>query len=176
LLESSAEGGKLGPFRSLFPVRYYINDFEFAVTFEPDSEPSSRTVTGLPITGIRIGEYGRKRAPEMLSEAPYCPFRADIWQLGTMFNWRFGVCVMSHVFSFSQLNSFQHLRHLSEPLVDLFDIMCSEDPSSRPSASEALDCVRRLVVSHDILMSDVSRPAPVAFKVLRRKEATEETV
>ena len=59
--------------------------------------------------------------------------------------------------------------------MDLFDIMCSEDPSSRPSASEALDCVRRLVLSHDILMSDVPRPAPVPFidKVLRRKEVTE---
>jgi hypothetical protein len=93
---------RVGPFRSLFPVRYYLNDFEFAVTFEPDSEPSSRTVTGLPITGIRTGgEYGRKPAPEMLSGAPYCPFRADIWQLGTMFKLTFGppgVCVTSHVF------------------------------------------------------------------------------
>jgi len=158
--ESSAEGGKLGPFRSLFPVRYYINDFEFAVSFEPHSEPSSRTVTGLPITGIRTGEYGRKPAPEMLSGAPYCPFRADIWQLGTMFNL-----------------TFWHLFYLSQPLVDLFDIMCSEDPSSRPSASEALDCVRRLVHSHDILMSEVHPgPVPLKFKALQRKEATEETL
>ena len=42
--------------------------------------------------------------------------------------------------------------------MDLFDTMCSEVPSSRPSASEALDCVRGLVLSHDILMSDVPRP------------------
>ena len=88
----------MGPFRSLFPIRYYINDFELAVSFEPHSEPSSRTVTGLPIAGIRTGEYGRRPAPEMLSGSPYCPFRADIWQLGIMFNMRFGVCVRSHVF------------------------------------------------------------------------------
>jgi len=157
--EPPKNGDKLVPFRSLFPVRYYINDFEFAVTFEPHSEPSSRTVTGLPITGIRTGEYGRKPAPEMLSEAPYCPFRADIWQLGTMFNSTFG-----------------HLRHFSQPLVDLFDIMCSEIPSSRPSASEALDCVRRLVVSHDILMSDVPQPTPVPIFIPQSNEATEKTV
>ena len=89
----SLDSGKIGPFRSLFPVRYYINDFELAATFEPDSEPSSRSVTGLPTTGVRTGEYGRKPAPEMLSGAPYCPFRADIWQLGTMFKSSFGICV-----------------------------------------------------------------------------------
>ena len=33
----------------VFPVRYYIYDFELlAVTYEPHSEPSSPTLTGLP--------------------------------------------------------------------------------------------------------------------------------
>ena len=138
----SLKNDEVGPFRSLFPVRYHINDFEFAVTFESHSEPSSQTVTGLPITEVRAGEYGRKPAPEMLSGA-YCPFRADIWQLGTMFNSPFGVCVRSLVcFSLSQLSISQHLDLLSQPIVDLFDIMCSEVPNSRPSASEALDCVQ----------------------------------
>jgi len=150
---SSDEGGKLGPFRSYFPVRYYINDFEVAVTFEPHSEPSSRTVTGLPFTGIRTGEYGRTPAPEMLSGSPYCPFRADIWQLGTMFKL-----------------TFEHLSDLSQPLIDLFDIMCSEVPSSRPSASEALDCVRRLVLSHDVLMSDVPcGPDRISLSVIMKE-------
>jgi len=142
--ECLADGRLLGPFRSLFPVRYYINDFELAVTFDPHSEPSSRTVTGLPTTGIRTGEYGRDPAPEMLSGVPYCPFRADIWQLGMLFKSTFG-----------------HLGQLSQSLVDLFDIMCSEDPSCRPSASEALDCVRGLVVPRDILMSHVPQGPPV---------------
>ena len=128
-------------------------------------------MTGLPIAGIRTGEYGRDPAPEMLSGAPYCPFRADIWQLGTMLKSTFGVCVWLLGLMYFSLTS-QHLRHLSQPLVDLFDIMCSEVPSSRPSASEALDCVRRLVFSHDILMSDVPRRAPVVFEVRLRKEVT----
>jgi hypothetical protein len=73
------------PFRSLFPIRYYINDFEFAVVFDPESKPESRLVTGLPLAGLCTGKYGRDPAPEMLSEAPYCPFRADVWQLGHIF-------------------------------------------------------------------------------------------
>ena len=169
-----AEGGKLGPFRSLFPIRYYINDFELAATFDPNSEPSSRTVTGFPTTGVRTGEYGRRPAPEMLSGDPYCPFRADIWQLGTMFKSSFGVCVRSCVFlSLSQLSTSQspYYRHLSQQLVDLFDAMCSEVPSSRPTASEALDCVRQLVLSHDILMSAVPRPPPVRIKLPHNKAA-----
>jgi hypothetical protein len=54
--------------------------------------------------------------------------------------------------------------------------MCSEVPNSRPSASEALDCVRRLVLSHDILMSDVPRgPDRINLSVVMKeiKEAKE---
>ncbi|THH19667.1 hypothetical protein EW146_g1547 [Bondarzewia mesenterica] len=136
--QSFDDGRKLTPFRSYFPVRYLLNDFELAVTFDPDSEPSSRLVTGLPTTGIRTGKYGREAAPEMLSGAPYCPFRADIWQLGTMFKSYFG-----------------HLGHLSQSLVELFDMMCSEDPKSRPSASAALERVRQLEPSRQTLLSEV---------------------
>ena len=93
-----------------------------------------------------------------------------------MFKLTFGVCVRSCVFFSTIAKLSQDLRHLSQLLVDLFDIMCSEVPSSRPSASETLECVRRLVVSNDTLMSDVPRPAPVPFLVLRRKESIEETV
>lgn len=88
------------PFRSYFPVRYYLNDFEFAVTFDPDSEPASRVVTGIPLNGIRAGEYGRRPAPEMSSGLPYCPFRADIYQLGIMFCYDLGVCIYSGMYLF----------------------------------------------------------------------------
>ncbi|THH18821.1 hypothetical protein EW146_g2244 [Bondarzewia mesenterica] len=118
---------KLTPFRSYFPIRYLINDFELAVTFDPNSEPSSRVLTGLPTTGIRIGEYGRETAPEMLSGAPYFPFRADVWQLGTMFKSHFGVmCHIMLLIHFSTQFISQHLGHLSQSLVELFDTMCSE--------------------------------------------------
>jgi hypothetical protein len=86
------------PFRSLFPIHYYINDFEFAAGFDPESKPESQLATGLPFAGLRTGKYGRDPAPEMLSEAPYCPFRADIWQLGHMFLIYLWVCVVSSSF------------------------------------------------------------------------------
>ena len=60
--------------------------------------------------------------------------------------------------------------------MDLFDVMASDVPSSRPPASEALDRVRRLVVSHDILTSKVPLPAPVPIKMPPCDVATEATL
>ena len=75
-------------------------------------------------------------------------------------------------FSLSQLITSQQLHNHSQPLMDLFDSMCSDVPSSRPSAAEALDCVRRLVVPHDILMSHFPQPKQVVPELPLRKEAT----
>jgi serine/threonine protein kinase len=130
------------PFRSLFPIRYYLNDFEMAVTFDPSSDPSSRVVTGLPIEGIRTGNYARAVAPEMLSDSPYCPFRADIWQLGTMFKESFGVSNLDFTpLIFAHFVS-QHLGHISTALIQLIEEMCSQDPDSRPQASVALQRIQ----------------------------------
>lgn len=78
--------GEPYPFRSHFPVRYYLNDFEMGLSFDANSNPSSRLITGIPYTASgRPGTYGRPIAPEMKkSDVPYCPFRADVWQLGTL--------------------------------------------------------------------------------------------
>ncbi len=43
----------IGPFRSHFPIRYYINDFELAVCFDEDSDPATGKITGLP--NVRAG-------------------------------------------------------------------------------------------------------------------------
>jgi hypothetical protein len=48
--------GELIHFEVFFPIHYYLNDLEFSITFDPKSEPSSRLVTGLPGTGLRIRE------------------------------------------------------------------------------------------------------------------------
>ncbi|KAK0452721.1 uncharacterized protein EV420DRAFT_1558159 [Desarmillaria tabescens] len=68
------------PFRSQFPIRYYITDFELAVCFDKDSDPASRKITG------RMGEYAQEYALEMLVGDPYCPFKVDVWYLGQMLN------------------------------------------------------------------------------------------
>jgi len=79
------------PFRSCFPIRCFINDFVLYI--RPGFGSIFQCCDGTPYRwGARPGEYGRDVAPEMLLESPYCPFRADIWQLGTMLRSIFGVC------------------------------------------------------------------------------------
>lgn len=89
-------------FRSHFPIRYYLNDFEIGLSFDETSDPSSRTIMGFPHTvSGGGGSYGRAPAPEMLKQdVPHCPFRLDVWQVGMMMkkSGRFGVCDIS-VFS-----------------------------------------------------------------------------
>lgn len=154
------------PFREDFPVRYYINDFELAVCFDEDSHPSTRLVKCLPITGKIEDEYSRDAAPEMLLDAPYCPFRADVWQLGKMFNRTFGGALyLNGVFGsqsfLTKFTIYQHLGDISGPLVELYAQMTNEHPNSRPTASEALESVRRLrsELSPDVLESRVVRPS-----------------
>jgi hypothetical protein len=80
--------------RTVFPVRYYIIDFELSVRFPEDSTPDQRVVTGLPL--LRNGfdhpdDYGRDIAPEMLLDTPHCPFKSDVFQLGKVFLFHFHV-------------------------------------------------------------------------------------
>jgi hypothetical protein len=114
-------------------------------------------VIGLPTSGIRTGEYARDIAPEMLSGFPYCPFRADIWQLGTMFKAYFGVCHIMLLNHFSEQCIFQHLGNLSQPLIELFDTMSAKQPGSHPLASAALRHVQQiqLALSVEALLSAV---------------------
>jgi hypothetical protein len=72
------------PFRSLFPVRYYLNDFELSVMFDPESDPSSRLVSGVPTARYGRGakDYGKDLPLEALLDAPYCPFKMDVFQFG----------------------------------------------------------------------------------------------
>ncbi|TDL21328.1 hypothetical protein BD410DRAFT_771580 [Rickenella mellea] len=72
------------PFRSLFPVRYLFIDFEYAVRFPKDSDPSTRLVS--PIEGIE-----RFGAPETKNDTDYCPFAADVFNLGFFYFLKFRV-------------------------------------------------------------------------------------
>lgn len=85
------------PFRSHFPIRYYLNDFEVGILFDESSDPSARMVTGDPLAPSgREGPYGRPLAPEMAKSGRYCPFRADVWEAGMMMKkeqYEFEVCL-----------------------------------------------------------------------------------
>ena len=83
----------------VFPVRYYFIDFELGVRFSEDSKVEDRVVTGLPIRRLGLDDpddYGRDISPEMLSGAPYDPFKTDVFQMGLMFYHYF--CVNEHLF------------------------------------------------------------------------------
>jgi hypothetical protein len=67
------------------------------VCFDVDSDLPARLVTGLPTTAVLDGEYGRDKAPEMTLNGPYCPFLTDIWQMGNMFKYYFGVRTLLYV-------------------------------------------------------------------------------
>ena len=62
--------------------RVYLNDFETAVHFPQDVDPSNRLVCGLPVPDSNT--YQRARPAELLiSESHmYCPLRLDMWQFG----------------------------------------------------------------------------------------------
>jgi hypothetical protein len=82
---NDAGGPQPHPFRSLFPVHYWLNDFELSVQFPSTSDPSTRLVRGIPtsIYGIDDGQqYLKQIAPEALEAEPYCPFGADVFQVG----------------------------------------------------------------------------------------------
>jgi serine/threonine protein kinase len=97
----------------------------------------------------------------MLSGAKYCPFRADIWQLGMMFKSMFGVRAINPWFVFAIHLASQHLGHLSQSLMEVFDAMCSEDPDSRPVAYDALEHVRQILLSCQTLSREVPEPPDV---------------
>lgn len=47
-VETKKARDEYGPFRSYFPARYYIVDFETAVRFDKASDPASRVIQGFP--------------------------------------------------------------------------------------------------------------------------------
>ncbi|KAJ4000503.1 hypothetical protein F5050DRAFT_1837558 [Lentinula boryana] len=104
--------------------RYYIIDFEWAVQFTPDSDPASRTVTGPPLPW---DIYRRPPPSEMRSELPYCPFKADVWQVGKSFM----ACIL-------------HIEHVVPDVLKLFRQMTADSAEDRPSAREAVTQLNKI--------------------------------
>jgi hypothetical protein len=74
--------------------RVYLIDFEVAVEFPPECPPEERVSIGYPLGGSfsEPEMYSRSIAPEISgSNKPYCPFKLDVWQLGSGFA-NFRVC------------------------------------------------------------------------------------
>ncbi|KAH9480122.1 hypothetical protein JR316_0006719 [Psilocybe cubensis] len=125
--------------------RVYIIDFETAVDFSDDSAESERLCKEHPFAGIvDIDTYGRPVAPELSGEIqPYCPFKLDMWQLG------------------SDLNDYVQtgLKEVDE----FWTTLVSPIPDSRVTAADALTFL------HEYLLrtspSELHRPLPEQVSV-----------
>ncbi|KAL6306698.1 hypothetical protein BKA93DRAFT_728769 [Sparassis latifolia] len=98
--------------RSSVPIKYYYVDFGISVHILPDVFPK-----------LAVGQLGRDREPpELSADAPYDPFKLDVFLIG---------------------NLFRHLLHdlysNVEFLAALFGPMTEADPASRPDAREVLE-------------------------------------
>jgi serine/threonine protein kinase len=146
------------PLRSRMNFRYYLIDFEFAAVYETDSPADDRLVAGLPVrAGQRQGQYGRVPAPEMLTGERYCPFAADVFQLGVLLDESSGVSAAAPLLERSLLRP-QHLGQLSPRLVDLVKRMRSPLPADRPSAAAAVEEIKAL--EYDLTRDELRAPVP----------------
>ena len=114
--------------RSAVGVKYYFADFGISAYIDPNSN-SPRLVTGVD---------GRDQDPPELSDTkPYDPFKLDIFVIGNMLKQEFcDVINPPHCFA-AKLTFLQHFSN-TEFLRSLADWMTAADPTSRPSAEDAL--------------------------------------
>ncbi|KAG5640796.1 hypothetical protein DXG03_007185, partial [Asterophora parasitica] len=103
--------------------RVYLIDFETAVDFPPEYPADKCVLSGYPFP---LETYKRAHAPEFASEKPYCPFKVDVWQLGT-----------------SLLDFQSTIPAIDDALKD----MRNTDPMIRPTAQEALNRLSDVVNS-----------------------------
>ncbi|KAH9475297.1 hypothetical protein JR316_0012408 [Psilocybe cubensis] len=61
--------------------RVYLINFDKAIQFTQESQPSERLVHDRPLPAVTTVYY-RADAPELSQKGPYCPFRLDMWQFG----------------------------------------------------------------------------------------------
>ncbi|KZV83852.1 hypothetical protein EXIGLDRAFT_807812 [Exidia glandulosa HHB12029] len=143
------------PFRTTFPFKVYIIDFESCVLFDEDSDPSTRVHSGPP-PGFDIKKYARIKYPELLSDAPYNPFLVDVWQLGVRFKCLFAGCTeepddleepdipWAEGEGPEDMEPPVPLKSLPAAVVALVERMTAENPAERPTAAVALAELRSI--------------------------------
>ncbi|KAJ7020252.1 kinase-like domain-containing protein [Mycena alexandri] len=109
------------PRHTVFPVEYFIIDFGLSSMF-----PAHMSIDD----AREIGRYGQdKTVPELSDTVSYNPFKVDIYQLGNV--------IMKLIETYEGLEIFRELAEL----------MTSQNPNQRPTASECVKFFRNLVLT-----------------------------
>ncbi|KAF8916470.1 kinase-like domain-containing protein [Mucidula mucida] len=111
------------------PVRYYITDFEGALSF-PEGKQHA----------LAKGSFCQiKTSPEWHSRAPYNPFLLDVYNVGATF---LALC---------ECNDSDDCDHLLgvEDFQPLFLSMTATNPSDRPTMAQCLDSLESFIASKD---------------------------
>jgi len=115
--------------------RVYLIDFETAVTFPKNSDPTERLVTGLPFPSE--SPYERPSPPELMSAQLYCLFLLDVWQLG---------------------KGFENFRSTQQEIDNVMEAMRHDEPCSRPTPADVLDKVNTVTRSIPLLFFHIEPP------------------
>ena len=90
---------------SISRPRVYLIDFETAVKFPAECPSNERVLVGFPVAVAE--SYARAHAPEFTSRRAYCPFKLDVWQLGSSFSgfkvWQYIFIHLFFLFAYSFL-------------------------------------------------------------------------
>ncbi|PPR02958.1 hypothetical protein CVT24_012152 [Panaeolus cyanescens] len=100
--------------RAVVRPRVYIIDFEDAVMFSPDTNPTDMRVSKFPRP---LELCGRPQPPEVYQPESYCPFKLDMWQFG---------------------DTLQPFKSGFDEVSKIFEAMVKSVPEERISAAEAL--------------------------------------
>lgn len=91
------DDGPSPEFRSKFPVKYFLIDFGFSVSF-PDTIPSTECL----VEPFSIGR--ETRAPEIDGTQRFDPFAADVYQAARLIYGCLHVCILCYSASLKDIN------------------------------------------------------------------------
>ena len=127
---------------SISRLRVYLIDFETAVQFPAGCSSITRVSVGYPVAE----NYARPCAPELCSGEAYCPFKLDIWQLGSSFS-DFKVChcifLLGCFHAYWLFARQSTIPSIDEVMLAMIDI----DPVHRLDAKEAKNRLGTVVYS-----------------------------
>lgn len=117
--------------------RVYIIDFETAIDFDADAALHDCLTQDWPFPKE---SYERPLPPELEGDAPYCPFKLDVWQ----FAYGLRCFRVSSLFLVIRPDA-ESIQTTIEDVDTVLASMTESKPASRPSAMGVLDTLYHVV-------------------------------